>query len=178
MKADIERLYLDPPTYHAYQNRLGNVRVLLMRTCQSLTYIEAVCADHGITFDPAAINQRRAANRPPGHPFNMIANYLKDDALEEFHNFEAFSDLDRLNAGDGPRGVGRKLQLPENGLRNGEGEGDTSEDTSLDYILPYDEPVSLPVDKNQLAQHVEPSQAFDLNQHLERDGRGVVIMLA
>lgn len=184
MKADIERLYLDPPTYHAYQNRLGNVRVLLMRACQSLAYIEAVCAEHAIAFDPAAIDKRRAANRAPGHPFNMIAIYLKDDALQDFHNFEAFSDLDRLNAGDGPRGSGRKLPLPKDGSGSDEVESgsesestsETSDDTSLDYIDPHNQPISTPVNKNQLAQQFESSHAFDIHPPLERDEQGVVIM--
>lgn len=103
MKSDMDRLYLDPPQYHAYQERLGDVRVLLMRACQSLAYIEAECAARGLNLDTVSINERRIANRQWSHPFYMIAMYLKPDALKDFNNFEAFSDATQLNRGDAHR---------------------------------------------------------------------------
>lgn len=104
-----------------------------MRACQSLSYIQDECAAHGLNLDVASIDKRRAANRPGGHPFNMIVPYLKDDAINDFHNFEAFTDPIRLNAGDKPRNLGSRLNLPESNCReNGVGSdgSDSSEDTS------------------------------------------------
>lgn len=105
----------------------------------------------------------------------MIAAYLKDDALEAFHNFESFSDLDRLNVGDGPRSSEGGLRLPEDDSRSDEVGSETSEDTSLDYIVVHSDAASAPPDKDQIAQQFESSQAFDVNYSLERDERGVMI---
>lgn len=103
MKADMDQLYLDPLRYHAYQERLGDVRILLMRACQSLAYIEDKCRAHGLDLDTVFINERRIENRQRNHPFYMIAMYLRPDALKDFNNFEAFSNPTQLNRGDSHR---------------------------------------------------------------------------
>lgn len=148
----MERLYLDPPSYHASQTRLADVRILLMRACQSLSYIKDECAAHGINLDVTGIDERRAANRPKGHPYNMIVIYLKDEV--DFHNFEAFADPHRLNAGDKPRHLGSRLNLPESDhSKDGtEEENETSEDTTESSVaLPvYNYEIRSDADKNEV----------------------------
>lgn len=89
----MHRLYLDPPVYRASQEHLGAVRLLIRRACESLLYIQKECYERGLHLDIPSINERRTLNRPPDHPYNMIASYLKPEAEERFHNYDAFSNI-------------------------------------------------------------------------------------
>lgn len=123
----MERLFLNPPIYQAYQERLGDVRVLLMRACQSLLYIEEECASRGLDLDTLAIDERRMANRPPSHPYWMIATYLEPTALDEFHDYETFLLPVRPNPGDTggeDQDVGIKADEGEGGKEQDEGDED------------------------------------------------------
>lgn len=103
MKGDMERLYLLSPFYYAHQLHLGDVRILIMRTCQSLSYIEEECASHGLDLDVSAIDEQRMLNRPATHPFNIISPYLSLSTLEEFHNYDFFTPSIYVNPRDTPR---------------------------------------------------------------------------
>lgn len=99
MQMDMHQTYLRPPTHHAYFDRLKDVRVLLTRTCQSLSYIEALCSTHGVNLDTVAIDQRRIAERPSDHPFHMISIYLKPGAWTDFNNYAIFMTTDHFTGG-------------------------------------------------------------------------------
>lgn len=141
MKADMERLYLRSPIYHAHQVCLGNVRVLIMRTCQSLSYIDDECAFHGVDLDTSAIDERRMLNRPPAHPFNILSPYLRRSAFEEFHNYDFYSpfvyiDPRRIPRSDS-RGTEQEVVVVEEHKskydeRQAKAEGDAEDDEGED----------------------------------------------
>lgn len=122
IQPDMEQLYLDPPAYTASQLHLQDVRILIMRTCQSLAYVDRESSSHGLKIDISAINDRRIAQRSFDHPYHMISTYIKPDAWKEFHNYDNFLDLGRINGGVG---VGDWDELSANDLLE-DGENDSS----------------------------------------------------
>lgn len=98
---DVEQLYLDPRSYTTSQFRLRDVRILIIQTCQSLTYIKRESCRHGLTIDIAAIDSCRISQRPPNHPYYMISHYLKPDIWQQFNNYSGFLDFDQVNGGVG-----------------------------------------------------------------------------
>lgn len=102
MQTDMHRLYLDPPVYHTSQEHLATVRLLIRRACQSLLYIQGECDKRKLYLDIPSIYQRRTLNRPPDHPYNMIASYLKPEAQEQFHNYDIFFDIYTIDEEDRP----------------------------------------------------------------------------
>lgn len=92
MQMEMGQLYLDPPKYHAYQEHLVDVRILIKRACHSLSYIQTECSLRGLKLDPESIGARRIACRPSDHPYYAIAPYLKPNAWEKFNNYSAFID--------------------------------------------------------------------------------------
>lgn len=90
MQIDVEQLYVKRSTYQAALALLGNVRILIVRSCSSLTYIQDECTTRGLLLDVGAVDKRRIASRPPNHPFYTVLPYLKPSATKDFHNFEQF----------------------------------------------------------------------------------------
>lgn len=97
MQMEMGQLYLDPPKYHAYQEHLVDVRILIKRACRSLSYILFECSLRGLNLDPESISARR----PSGHPYHAISPYLKPDAWEKFNDYTAFIDSGQRNNEDG-----------------------------------------------------------------------------
>lgn len=183
MKTDMERLYLDPPIYRAYQERLGDVRVLLMRACQSLSYIETESLSYGINLDIAAIDERRIANRPASHPFNMIVTYLNPTALEDFHNYESFSlSATRFDSRDTPHLISEpqgeedvNMEMREQGSEADEVEDediDEDDDEDKDEDDEEDEDEDQINDKGDDDEDDEDSEEEDEEEEDEDDTKG------
>lgn len=101
MRIDMDQLYLDPPSFHATQNRLGDIRMLITRACFGLSYIQEECSANGLELDVAYISQCHIAERPRNHPYHMVSCYLKPDALAEFDNYIGFIDPSYIAKGTG-----------------------------------------------------------------------------
>lgn len=95
---DMEEMYRDPPNFVRFQNRLKDIRIAIIRMCQSLSYIEDECVMQDLWIDITAIDQRRIAQRPPDHPYNIIAPYLRQ-GVEWFNDYDAFDDPSQINGG-------------------------------------------------------------------------------
>lgn len=98
---DMQHLYRDPPSYAASQLHLRDVRILLIRTCQSLAYMERESSLHGLNLNISVIDAHRISQRSSNHPYHMISTYLKPEAWKEFHNYDNFRDPGRINGGIG-----------------------------------------------------------------------------
>lgn len=90
MQIDIEKLYQHPPTYRASLDLLGNVRILIVRACNSLSYIRDECSARGLVVDILALDEQRIARRPYDHPFYTVSRYMKPDAWKNFNNYQHF----------------------------------------------------------------------------------------
>lgn len=113
MQIDIEQLYVSPPVYHAASELLGNVRILIIRACQSLAYIQSECTAHGLALNIAHIDNRRVINRPRNHPFYSLSRYLRPSAWKDFNNFEHFEQQARVGDEVGHRAWDEILAVGE-----------------------------------------------------------------
>lgn len=113
MQIDIEQLYVSPPIYHTALELLGNVRILIVRACQSLAYIQNECANRGLTLNIARIDDLRITNRPRDHPFYALSRYLRPSAWKDFNNFEHFEHQARVGDEVGHRAWDEILAVGE-----------------------------------------------------------------
>lgn len=113
MQIDMEQLYVSPPVYHAASELLGNVRILIIRACQSLAYIQSECTARGLALNIAHIDNRRVINRPRNHPFYTLSRYLRPSAWEDFNNFKHFEQQARVGDEVGHRAWDEILAVGE-----------------------------------------------------------------
>lgn len=146
---DMERLYLDPPSYMASQIRLRDVRILIMQTCQSLAYIERQISLHELNLNLSTINDHRTSQRPPDHPYHIIFSYLKPEAREAFDNYEGFLDLRKIHGGVGA-GDWEELSADDSMELGGSSSSYTFDTLSTEYSKILDTPDIHPfyVDKS------------------------------
>lgn len=97
MQIDIEQLYVIHSIYRAALALLAKVRILIIRSCKSLLYIQDECTARGLSLDISAIDGRRIASRPPNHPFNTLLPFLKPSARKDLNNFAQFEQFEQSN---------------------------------------------------------------------------------
>lgn len=96
---DLGQMYRDPPKFVRFQERLRDIRIVIIHTCRSLVYIEEECRKLGLVIDSTSIERRRRAQRSPDHPYNILATYLKP-GLAWFHDYSAFADTRQIDGDD------------------------------------------------------------------------------
>lgn len=182
MKTDMERLYLFSPIYRAYQGRLGNVRVLIMKACQSLSYIEDECASHGLDLEIFSIDQRRKATRPPSHPFMMIATYLNPSAVDQFYDYDFFAphiSLDAATPGSDSQGNGQELAtVTKEKIAGNEGDDEDDDEDEMDVDEDEDEDEGQGEDEAEAEAECEDEEreaARDVGRRLGKAAESVVV---
>lgn len=113
MQIDIEQLYVMHSIYRAALALLAKVRILIIRSCKSLLYIQDECTARDLSLDISAIDKRRIASRPPNHPFNTLLPFLKPAAWKDFNNFEQFEQFEQSNFRVGNRSWDKVLAAGE-----------------------------------------------------------------
>lgn len=134
MQIDMEQLYVSPPIYHAALELLGNVRILIIRACQSLAYIQRECTDRGLALNITHIDDLRILNRPHNHPFYALSRYLRPSAWKDFNNFEHFEQQARVGDEVGHRAWDEILAVGEFVETDSESSDESQDD---DYLLVF-----------------------------------------
>lgn len=96
---DLGQMYRDPSKFVRFQERLKDIRTVIIHSCQSLFYLEEECMKLGLELHPTSIEQRRRALRAPEHPYNILATYLKP-GLPWFHDYSVFYDARQIVGDD------------------------------------------------------------------------------